>query len=146
MAEQSVDILLADDSESDTELASRALRVKDEGWSVQTVRDGVEALAFVFGAGDVSDSELAHKPRLVLLDLKMPRMDGFQVLERLKSDPRTRNIPVVVLTSSPEQKDMARCTQLGANDYKVKPMTFDFYTRMVQEIAHRWLEEGPSSG
>jgi two-component system response regulator len=145
MSEQGVDILLADDSTDDIELISKALGIENKTWNIVTVRDGVEAVEFVFGDDDDPGHALMHRPRLVVLDLKMPRMNGFQVLQRIKSDPRTHDIPVVVLTSSPDRKDMAESTRLGASDYKIKPVTFDFYRKMVQDIAHRWLEGSPST-
>ena len=147
MSDQQVDILLADDSTADIELVSKALKAENNGWHIESVRDGVEAIAFVFGQTHEPGHDLVHKPRLIMLDLKMPRLNGFKVLERLKADPRTHNIPVVVLTSSPEHKDMDECSRLGASDYKVKPLTFDLYSRMVKEIANRWLEgSSPSTG
>jgi len=145
MSEQQVDILLADDSTADIEVVSKALKAENKNWQIESVRDGVEAVAFIFGRHNEPGHDLAHKPRMIMLDLKMPRLNGFQFLERLKSDPRTRDIPMVVLTSSPEHKDMDECSRLGASDYKVKPLTFDSYTKMVKEIANRWLEGSPSS-
>ncbi len=129
------DVLLVDDSLDDIELALDALRKRRPGTRVSVARDGVEALDALFGA----EGRPGLRPRLVLLDLKMPRVDGLEVLRRLKADPGTRPIPVVMLTSSGEDRDVAACYRLGANGYVVKPVAFNSFDEAAGAIAAFWL-------
>ncbi len=124
-----VEILLAEDNPADVKLTQIALKRANIGNRLHVVENGEQALEFIFG----NQPEIANSPKLVLLDLKMPRMGGIEVLEKLKSDPRTKAIPVVMLTSSNHDKDLERCYQLGANSYIVKPVDFDQFQKVVQE-------------
>jgi two-component system response regulator len=108
--------------------------------SVHIARDGVEALEFLFGAASNLDEELLERPKLILLDLKLPRLDGHEVLKRIKGDPRTSAIPVVILTSSAEERDVMRTYEVGANSYIVKPVDFEQFTESIRDIGKYWLE------
>lgn len=138
MPEQQVEILLVEDNPDDVELALHALKRHKLANEVHVARDGAEALDFIFGAGDIGD-RLRHHPRLVLLDLKLPKFDGLEVLERLKGDARSRNIPVVVLTSSNQEPDLKRAYELGANSYIVKPVDFEQFVDAVKQLGFYWL-------
>lgn len=127
-----VDLLLVEDNPQDLELALRALAKGGITQSIKVVRDGVEAL-------DLLLAPQPPAPKLILLDLKLPRVNGLEVLRRLKEDPRVRGIPVVVLTSSREQSDVTECYRLGVNSYVVKPVEFDRFTAVVLQIGHYWL-------
>ncbi len=132
-----VEILLVEDSEADAELVLRALRKGGVVNKVMRVRDGVEALEFLFREGAFSQRRGAQ-PRLVLLDLKMPRLGGIDVLRRLKADERTKVIPVVVLTSSAEEQDVAESYRLGVNSYLVKPVEFTAFTSVITKAGLYW--------
>jgi CheY-like chemotaxis protein len=135
---QNVEILLVEDSDADAEMTRRTLKrrgiVNDVAW----VKDGVEALEFLHCQGQYADRPQGN-PKLVLLDLKMPRMDGLQVLEKMKQDPATRAIPVVMMTSSREEGDMLSSYHLGVNSYVVKPVNFDEFAEMVAQVGMYWL-------
>lgn len=133
-----VEILLVEDSANDAELAMRALRKGGLANKLLWVKDGEDALDYLFRQGRYADRE-EGSPRLVLLDLKMPRVDGTQVLERVKQDPRTRRIPVVIMTSSQEESDMVRSYDLGANSYVVKPLDFAAMVEVVRQAGFYWL-------
>jgi len=133
-----VEILLVEDSANDAELAMRALRKGGLANKLLWVKDGEDALDYLFRQGRYADRE-EGSPRLVLLDLKMPRVDGTQVLERVKQDPRTRRIPVVIMTSSQEESDMVRSYDLGANSYVVKPLDFAAMVDVVRQAGFYWL-------
>ena len=139
-APQHVDLLLVEDQSSDAELTLRALRDLDLRTCPHRIGDGAEALDFLFGRADHADRRVEDTPGLVLLDLKLPKVSGHEVLRALKSDDRTRDIPVVVLSSSGERSDVERCYALGANSYVVKPVDFDAFTQTVQRIGTYWLE------
>jgi two-component system response regulator len=134
-----VDILLVDDSKEDVDLTLHALRSENLANRVFVVRDGEEALDFLFCSGPHSDRSFERPPRLVLLDLKLPKVDGLQVLERIKKDDRTRSICVVLLTSSREERDMVRGYELGANSYLQKPVDFTEFRRMVKLAGLYWM-------
>ena len=136
---QIVEILLVEDSLEDLELTQRALRNANLGNHIHVVRDGAEALDFIFCEADYAERKIEDTPKLILLDLKLPKVDGLEVLERIKGDPRTKLIPVVVLTSSKEQGDVLKSYQLGVNSYIVKPVNFESFTRAVQELGMYWL-------
>lgn len=133
-----VDILLVEDNEDDVKLTLHALK-KAVTKSIEVCRDGAEALDFLLGEGKFQGRDVTVQPRLVLLDLKLPKLDGFQVLERLKHDPRTRSIPVVMLTSSSRKTDADQCYQAGANSYLVKSVDFEQFTREIAELGNYWL-------
>lgn len=135
VTERSADVLLIEDDPNDAELAIRVLKsAKASGYSVDHVSDGLEATEYVSAR---SESE---PPRLVLLDLKLPKFDGFTVLERLRSQPTWSTVPVVILSSSSIDSDIARSYELGANAYVVKPIGYDIYKDAIQLIARFWLE------
>lgn len=135
------DILLAEDSPTTAELFVYALEANNSGVTIQVVRDGVEALDFLLGG--VTQFESIHKamPRLVLLDLHMPRLGGFEVLERLRADERTRFLPVVILSSSDQELDKHEAYRLGANDYIKKPIGFEESCEAIAQIERDWLRE-----
>ena len=134
-----VEILIVEDTPEDVELALRALRKANLTNKIQIVRDGAEAMEFIFAEGKYSGRKIEDGPKVVLLDLKLPKIDGMEVLRRIKSDPRTKTIPVVVLTSSKEQKDVVESYQLGVNSYIVKPVNFERFAAAVQDLGMYWL-------
>ncbi len=134
-----IDILLVEDNPHDVELTLRALKRHNLANSVMVVRDGADALDFVFGEGAHADRTMESNPRLVLLDLKLPKVDGLDVLRKIKSDERTKVIPVVMLTSSKEERDIIESYKLGVNSYMVKPVDFDKFLECVREIGFYWL-------
>ncbi len=134
-----VDILLVEDNPHDLELALRALKKRNLANKVVVARDGAEALDFIFGTGAYADRDVTDRPKVVLLDLKLPKVDGLEVLRRIKSDERTKVIPVVVLTSSQEECDIVESYELGVNSYMVKPVDFDQFISCVSELGLYWL-------
>ena len=136
---QSVEILLVEDNPQDLELAQRALRKANLTNRIQVARDGAEALEFIFCEGPHAARKIQDTPRVILLDLKLPKVDGLEVLRRIKGDPRTRAIPVVVLTSSKEQNDVVESYDLGVNSYIVKPVNFESFVAAVQQLGMYWL-------
>jgi CheY-like chemotaxis protein len=139
MNEKPMEILLVEDNPNDLELTLRALRKANLTNNIQIARDGAEALEFLFCEGAYAHRKLEDGPKVVLLDLKLPKIDGLEVLRRVKTDERTKAIPVVVLTSSKEQKDVVDSYQLGVNSYIVKPVNFEGFANAVQEIGMYWL-------
>ena len=133
-----VDILLVEDSEADAELTMRALRKARVGNRIVWAKDGQEALDFLYGEGEYSQRPHS-RPRLVLLDLKLPRLNGIDVLRRLKADEERKSIPVVMLTSSSEERDIARCYALGVNSYLIKPVDFAMLGEQVVNAGLYWL-------
>jgi CheY-like chemotaxis protein len=140
MIDQRADILLVEDNPNDVELTLQAFKTANLANTVHVARDGVEALEFLFGAASNSDEKIQERPKLILLDLKLPRLDGHEVLKRIKDDPRTSAIPVVILTSSAEERDVMRTYEVGANSYIVKPVDFEQFTESVRDIGKYWLE------
>ena len=134
---EAVEILLAEDSDADAELITRALRRGSVVNNIVRVLDGVEALEFVFREGAFSQRR-GGQPRLILLDLKMPRLGGIDVLRRLKADEKTKLIPVVVLTSSAEEQDVLESYKLGVNSYLVKPVEFTAFTSIIAQTGLYW--------
>jgi two-component system, response regulator len=134
-----IDILLVDDSQEDVDLTLHALRAENLANRVFVARDGEEALEFLFCSGSHTKRSFDNPPKLVLLDLKLPKVDGMQVLKQIKDDPRTRTIPVVLMTSSREERDMVSGYNLGANSYLQKPVDFDEFRRMVKLLGLYWL-------
>jgi len=135
---ENVDILLVEDTASDAELAMRALRKGKLANSITWVKDGAEALEFVFRAGAYAGRP-DQNPKLILLDLKLPKVDGIEVLRRIKSDERAKTIPVVVLTSSAEERDIVESYKLGVNSYIVKPVEFDQFSETVAKAGYYWM-------
>jgi two-component system, response regulator len=134
-----VDILLVDDSKDDVDLTMHALRSANLANRIFVARDGEEALDFLFCTGPHADRSFDHPPKLVLLDLKLPKIDGLQVLKQIKSDPRTRNICVVLLTSSQEERDLGSGYDLGVNSYLQKPVDFDEFRKIIKQVGLYWL-------
>ncbi len=134
-----VEILLVEDNPHDLELAQRALHKANLTNRIQIARDGEEALQFIFCEGAYATREIEDTPKVILLDLKLPKVDGLEVLKRLKADRRTSTIPVVILTSSQEQKDVVESYQLGVNSYIVKPVNFESFAGAVQQLGMYWL-------
>jgi CheY-like chemotaxis protein len=139
MSDEAVDILLVEDNECDAELAIRVLGELASSHRVRRCRDGAEAVEFLLGPRQCEAETEATRPRVVFLDLKLPKVDGLDVLRRLKDDGRTRAIPIVVLTSSREDCDIAASYRLGANSYIVKPVDFDEFVAAVSELGRYWL-------
>ncbi len=135
----STEILVVEDSADDLDMMLRALTKARVANHIQVARDGIEALDFLFCTGVHAGRDIERPPRVVLLDLKLPLVDGFEVLRRVKADPRTRQIPVVVLTSSFEQRDIVESYHLGVNSYIVKPVDFERFAAAVGELGLYWL-------
>jgi two-component system, response regulator len=133
-----VEILLVEDNPHDAEITLRALKRANLANSVQWIKDGEEALEFLFSTGAYSDRP-PQRPRVMLLDIKMPKVDGIEVLRRLKAHPATRAIPVVMLTSSAEESDLVRSYDLGVNSYLVKPVDFQRFSEEVTRIGFYWV-------
>ncbi len=138
MNEKEVEILLVEDNRDDEELAKIALKNNNITNKMQVVRDGVEALEYLFGSAD-SETLKCVGPTVVLLDLKLPKIDGLEVLRRIKTNPLSKKIPVVVLTSSSEEKDLVESYRLGVNSYIRKPVDFNQFTEVVRQIGLYWL-------
>ena len=134
-----VDILLVEDNPQDAELTTRALKKNNLANRLITVEDGAQALDFIFCRGKYATRELSRSPKVVLLDLKLPKVSGLEVLRALKQDERTRSIPVVVVTSSREDPDIKTAYSLGANSYVVKPVDFDAFAESVSSLGLYWL-------
>ena len=133
------DILLVEDSKDDAELAIHALRRENLANNIFVARDGEEALDFLFCRGQFSGRSFDRPPKLVLLDLKLPKVDGIEVLKQLKQDPRTRFIPVVILTSSKEERDLVNGYELGVNSYIQKPVDFEQFRQTVKTVGLYWM-------
>lgn len=136
---QAFEILIVEDNPLDLEMTLRGLRKANVANRIHVARDGAEALEFLFCEGAYADRRIEDAPRLVLLDLKLPKVDGLEVLARIKSDERTRGIPVVMLTSSKEQRDLVESYQLGVNSYIVKPVDFEKFVQAARELGSYWL-------
>ncbi len=139
MDENVVELLLVEDNPTDAELTLRALRGRGLRNKFVVAKDGQEALDFLFAEGEHAGRDVSNGPQMVLLDLRLPKVDGIEVLRKVKSDERTRLIPVVVLTSSRQEPDIKTCYELGANSYIVKPVDFDKLVEAVAEIGLYWL-------
>jgi two-component system response regulator len=134
-----VEILLVEDNPHDEELALHALRRYNLANNIEVVRDGAEALDFVFCRGKYAHRQAEDPPKIILLDLKLPKVDGLEVLQKLKADERTKKIPVVVLTSSNQEADIVESYRLGVNSYIVKPVDFEQFTETVRQLGMYWL-------
>jgi two-component system response regulator len=139
MLENVLDIILVEDNPDDVELTLDALKTHKLSNRVKVLRDGEEALDYFFGTGKYAGRDVCDRPKVILLDLKLPKVDGLEVLRRIRSDERTKTLPVVVLTSSNEQKDRIESYQLGVNSYIVKPVEFDSFARAVAQIGFYWV-------
>ncbi len=139
MTEAKVEILLVEDNPDDVELAVHALRKERLANHLEIARDGEEALDFIFCRGRHSGRSFNHQPKLILLDLKLSKVDGLEVLRQIKNDPRTKAIPVVILTASREERDLVNGYQLGVNAYIQKPVDFEQFREMVKQVGLFWL-------
>lgn len=134
-----VDILLVEDNPNDAELTIRALKKQNLVNNVFVVEDGVQVLDFIFCRGDYSEQKLNKPPKVIFLDLKLPKLNGLEVLKVLKSDTKTKSIPVVVVSSSKEDPDIKKAYELGANSYVVKPLDFEDFTQAISKVGLYWL-------
>lgn len=135
-----VDVLLVEDNPDDAELTIRELKRHHLVNNLFHVKDGEEALEFIFATGKYAGfRDILHPPKVVLMDIQMPKVSGIEVLQRMKSDERTRNTPVVILTSSNQDPDITKCYGLGANSYIVKPVNFDQFAKAIRELGFYWL-------
>ncbi len=134
-----MEILLVEDNPEDVEITLRAFRKYHLANKIHVVRDGEEALECLFSTGRYAERSVCSNTRLILLDLKLPKVDGIEVLQRCKSDPRTKNIPVVVLTSSREERDLIDSYNLGVNSYVVKPVDFRQFTEAIRQLGLYWI-------
>lgn len=134
-----VEILIVEDNPDDLQLALRALKKANLTNKIEVARDGVEALDFIFCRGQFSERDIANRLSVILLDLKLPKIDGLQVLKEIKSDPRTQMIPVVMLTSSKEQNDIIESYKFGVNSYIVIPVDFNRFAAAVRDVGMFWL-------
>ena len=145
MVESAVEILLVEDDPQDVRLTLRALERENLKNRIVVARDGEEALDFLFCRGSYQDRSILDLPKLVLLDLKLPKLDGLQVLQEIKGKPETKSVPVVVMTSSGEQKDLVESYRLGVNSYIQKPVDFDQFREAIKALGFYWLviNKGP---
>jgi len=134
-----VEILIVEDNPQDAEMALRALKKNNLTNKVLVVHDGEEALDFVFARGSFTNRQGSSRPKIILLDLKLPKIDGLEVLKQIKGHPVTKVIPVIMLTSSKEESDLVKSYQLGVNSYIVKPVDFDKFVEAIREIGFYWL-------
>ena len=134
-----VEILLVEDNPRDIELTVRALKKHNLANRLHVVKDGAEALDFIFATGAYADRKIENAPKVILLDLKLPKVDGLEVLRKIRSDERTKYIPVVVVTSSQEERDIVESYKLGANSFVTKPVEFENFAQAVAELGLYWL-------
>ena len=139
MENNEVEILLVEDNPHDAELTIRALRRNNLSNNIIHLSDGALALEFIFGTGQYKGRDISKKPKVILLDLKMPKVNGIEVLKKLKENELTKSVPVVVLTSSKEDPDVEQCYQLGVNSYIVKPVDFEAFQKIVSELGLYWM-------
>jgi two-component system response regulator len=148
MDPNSIEVLLVEDSINDAELTIRELKKHNMANNLVHVKNGEEALDFIFGSGKFAGKrEMFHFPKLVLLDIQMPKVNGIEVLQKIRDDPRTKKIPVVILTSSKQDPDIQRCYELGVNSYIVKPVNFEGFAQAIKNLGFYWLllNQPPSS-
>jgi two-component system, response regulator len=136
---EGLEVVLVEDDPNDVELTRHAFAEHNLANHLEVLRDGAEALDFFFGEGAYAGRRIDDRPRVILLDLKLPKVDGLEVLRRLKADPRTQTIPVVVLTSSKLERDVAQSYETGVNSYIVKPVDFEQFTEAVRQLGLYWL-------
>jgi two-component system, response regulator len=134
-----MEILLIEDNPEDVEITLRAFQKYNLSNKIYTIGDGEEALECIFCTGRYADRSVDSNPRLILLDLKLPKVDGIEILQRCKSDPRTKSIPIVILTSSREERDLVNSYNLGVNSYVVKPVNFSQFTEAVRQLGLYWM-------
>jgi two-component system, response regulator len=148
VSEDAVEILLVEDNPHDVKLAMHAFQIHKIANKIEVVRDGAEALEFIFCTDRYAHRRMENRPRFILLDLKLPLVDGLEVLKRIKSDPRTQATPVVMMTSSKEENDLVESYQLGVNSYIVKPVDFEQFTEAVRQLGYYWLllNQAPPAG
>ena len=140
MDHNTVEVLLVEDNITDAELTIRELKKHNMANNLVHVRNGEEALEFIFATGKYKATrEILHGPKMILLDIQMPKISGIEVLQKIKSDPRTRSLPVVILTSSKENPDIQKCYDLGANSYIVKPVNFEGFAEAIRNLGFYWL-------
>ena len=139
MSPKPMEILLVEDNPNDEELTLYALKKNNIANHIQVVHDGAEALEYLFCTGPFAHRRVDDAPKVILLDLKLPKVDGMEVLERIKADARTRTLPVVVLTSSQEERDIVESYQLGVNSYIVKPVDFEQFVEAVRSLGLYWM-------
>jgi two-component system response regulator len=139
MEDKIVEILLVEDNPYEAELAIRSLKKHNFANNLHHIDDGAEALDFIFERGKYATATSKPNPKLILLDIKLPKVDGIEVLKQIKADEKTKTIPVVILTSSRENQDVKACYKLGANSYIVKPVDFDSFTKAVSELGLYWM-------
>jgi len=139
MKNHSVEILLCEDNRRDADLTLRALEKRNLSNKVVWVKDGEEALEYLFAKGEYKERSINNSPKVILLDLKMPKIDGLEVLKEIRTHPETKNIPVVVLTSSREEQDIVKSYEYGVNSYIVKPVEFNKFIDSVAEVGFYWL-------
>ena len=134
-----VEILLVEDNTHDAEVTLRALKKHKIANRVLHAKDGAQALEFLFANGAYAGRKVEHTPKVIMLDLKLPKVDGIEVLREIRADERTRQIPVVVLTSSREDRDLEECYRLGVNSYIVKPVEFEQFVKAVSDLGFYWM-------
>jgi two-component system response regulator len=139
MPKMDVEILLVEDNLNDVKLALHAFQMQNLANRVLVVRDGAEALEFIFCTGRYADRQMENGPKVILLDLKLPLVDGLEVLRQIKADPRTHMIPIVIMTASNEERDLVESYKLGVNSYIVKPVDFDQFMEVVRQLGYYWL-------
>ena len=139
MEHKTVDILIVEDSIDDANLTIRSLKKNNISNAIFHVSNGAEALDFIFAEGEYSCRANQSKPKLILLDLKMPKVDGLEVLAKIKSHPETKSIPVVILSSSQEDPDIKKCYELGANSFVTKPVQFEGFIKAVKDLGFYWM-------
>jgi len=140
MPEATAEVLLIEDSPDDVTIFRHTFKKAGLTMGLRVVSDGAEALEFVSCTGRYAGRTASSRPKIIVLDLKLPKVDGLEVLRRLKSEPRTRTIPIVVFSSSQEERDLVASYKLGVNSYVVKPMDFDQFTRSIRRLCEYWLE------
>lgn len=134
-----IEVLLVEDNMNDAEMTIRALKKNNLVNKLEHIKDGVEALDFLFATGKYSNRSVENTPKVILLDLKMPKVNGKEVLQKIRADERTRRIPVVILTSSKDDPDIQECYDLGANSYVVKPVQFEEFMKAITDMGLFWL-------
>ena len=139
MVDRTIEILLVEDNATDAELTMRALKKHNLANNLIWVKDGAEALDFIFATGSYAERKVNEIPKVILLDLRLPKVDGLEVLRKVKSDDRTKMIPVVVLTSSQEEKDIIETYKLGVNSYISKPVEFESFVKTVSDLGFYWV-------